>query len=124
MKDEHLQLFLLPAEGGTPRQLTRGPFDHPLPPVWTPDGRVLFGSNVGGGERVWLMNADGTGQKPLTEVGESNGGAQVSPDGRYIFFMSQRSKTQQVWRKDIDGSHPKPMSGVYATDGMSGALRK
>jgi serine/threonine protein kinase len=78
--------------------------------VWTPDGRVLFGSNVGGGERVWLMNADGTGQKPLTEVGESTGGQQVSPDGRYIFFPSQRSKTQQIWRKDIDGSHPKQLT--------------
>jgi Tol biopolymer transport system component len=78
--------------------------------VWMPDGRVLFDSNVGGGERVWLMNADGTGQKPLTEIGESNGGAQVSPEGRYIFFASLRSKTQQIWRKDIDGSHPKQLT--------------
>ena len=77
---------------------------------WTPDGHVVFTSNVGGGNRLWLMNADGTGQKPLTDAGDLAGEAQVSPDGRYIFFTSLRSKTRQVWRMDIDGSHPKQLT--------------
>jgi dipeptidyl aminopeptidase/acylaminoacyl peptidase len=38
-------LFVLPAEGGTPRQLTSGDWDDG-PPSWTPDGtRLLFSSN-------------------------------------------------------------------------------
>lgn len=78
--------------------------------VWTPDGRVLFGSKGGGGERIWLMNADGTEQKALTEVGESTGGQQVSADGRYIVFMSSQTKSVQIWRKDIDGSNPKQLT--------------
>src|SRR3984893_15316875 len=41
LKDEHMQLFLLPADGGTPRRLTRGPYDHGAP-VWTPDGKALL----------------------------------------------------------------------------------
>ncbi len=77
---------------------------------WTPDGHVVFTSNVGGGNRLWLMNADGTGQKPLTDAGDLAAEAQVSPDGRYIFFTSVRSKTRQVWRMDIDGSHPKQLT--------------
>jgi eukaryotic-like serine/threonine-protein kinase len=77
---------------------------------WTPDGHVVFTSNVGGGNRLWLMNADGTGQKPLTDARDLAGEAQVSPDGRYIFFTSLRSRTRQVWRMDIDGSHPKQLT--------------
>src|SRR5260370_25287321 len=50
------------------------------------------------------------GQKPLTDEGDLAGEAQVSPDGRYIFFTSSRSKTRQVWRMDIDGSHPKRLT--------------
>jgi dipeptidyl aminopeptidase/acylaminoacyl peptidase len=45
LKDEHRQLFLLPAEGGTPRRLTPGAYDHAAP-VWTPDGKaLLFSAN-------------------------------------------------------------------------------
>ncbi len=77
---------------------------------WTPDGRIVFSSNVGGGNRIWLMNADGTGQKPLTEAGDDAKGAQISPDGRYIYFTSIRSKVRQVWRMDIDGSNQKQLT--------------
>jgi Tol biopolymer transport system component len=74
---------------------------------WTPDGRLVFASNAGGKQGIFVMNADGGEQKPLLEGG---GVPQVSPDGRYIFFESQRSKTKQVWRADSDGSHPKQLT--------------
>jgi eukaryotic-like serine/threonine-protein kinase len=77
---------------------------------WTPEGQVVFTSNVGGGNRLWLMNADGTGQKPLTDAGDLAREARVSPDGQYIFFTSLRSKTRQVWRADIDGSRPRQLT--------------
>ena len=74
---------------------------------WTPDGRLVFSSNAGGKNEIWVMNVDGSGSKPLTEGGSS---PQVSPDGQYIFFESQRSKTKQVWRADSDGSRPKQLT--------------
>src|SRR5262249_42172105 len=41
LKDGFHHLFVLPADGGTPRQLTRGPHHHLGTPAWTPDGRFL-----------------------------------------------------------------------------------
>lgn len=35
------QLFVVPAEGGTPRRLTSGPFDVSPAHAWTPDGAAL-----------------------------------------------------------------------------------
>src|SRR5262249_60736853 len=45
LEDGNLQVFVVSAEGGAPRQLTSGPHDHPgagpLPDAltWTPDGK-------------------------------------------------------------------------------------
>ncbi len=74
---------------------------------WTPDGRLVFTSNLSGKQGIWVMNVDGTEQKPLTMGGSS---PKVSPDGRYIFFESQRSKIKQVWRMDSDGSNPRQLT--------------
>ncbi|HVQ39682.1 MAG TPA: hypothetical protein VMS31_19235, partial [Pyrinomonadaceae bacterium] len=87
--------------------------------VWTPDGSILVGSNAGGDNRAWLMKADGSGQKALTDIGEFDGGLKVSPDGRFIFFFSMRSKTRQIWRKDIDGSNPKQLTDAGGVDSFS-----
>ena len=44
-EDSHRQIFVLSAEGGTPRQITSGPHDHGSP-VWTPDNaHLIFSSN-------------------------------------------------------------------------------
>ena len=37
----HTQIFVLPADGGTPRQLTFDARDHDGRMSWTPDGRKL-----------------------------------------------------------------------------------
>jgi len=85
-------------------------------PEFTPDGRIVFNSNVGGKSRVWIMNADGSEQKPLTEAADESGSPIVSPDGRYIFFSSLRSKTRQVWRMELDGSARKQMTEATGVD--------
>ena len=38
----HSQIFVLPVEGGTPRQLTDGPYDHGGGLEWTPDSQYLI----------------------------------------------------------------------------------
>jgi acylaminoacyl-peptidase len=42
LKEGHQHLFVLPADGGTPRQLTQGPYDHVGTPAWTPAGKWLL----------------------------------------------------------------------------------
>ena len=40
----HTHVFVVPAEGGTPRQVTSGAFDH-TSPTWTPDGNLVMVAN-------------------------------------------------------------------------------
>lgn len=75
---------------------------------WTPDGRILYASNTGGGRDIWIMNGDGTDPKQLTVNAGNNLQPNGSPDGRYILFSSNRAKAGafNIWRMDMDGSNP------------------
>jgi Tol biopolymer transport system component len=91
------------------RQITTGSgkFDGYYGLSWTPDGRVVYASMAGGGWDIWVMNADGTGQRQLTVGARSNYGPSVSADGRYVVFVSNRAGGAfNVWRMDADGSNP------------------
>jgi Tol biopolymer transport system component len=70
--------------------------------AWTPDGRIVYRSNASGSAEVWVMNADGSNSKQLTVDARASRGLTVSPDGRYIFFASDRAGRFNIWRVDVD----------------------
>jgi Tol biopolymer transport system component/DNA-binding winged helix-turn-helix (wHTH) protein len=78
--------------------------------VWTPDGRIVYRSNAGGNADIWMMNADGSNQKQLTTGARANRGLAVSPDGRYIFFASDRAGRFNIWRVDSNGANLKQLT--------------
>jgi Tol biopolymer transport system component len=96
-------------ESARARQITTGSgkFDGFYGLSWTPDGRVVYASMASGGWDIWAMNADGTGQRQLTAGARSNYGPAVSPDGRFVVFVSNRAGGAfNVWRMNADGSNP------------------
>jgi serine/threonine protein kinase/Tol biopolymer transport system component len=73
---------------------------------WTPDGRLVYAAKSGDRSNLWVVNRDGTEPKQLTAFTNSiNTRPSVSPDGRYIAFVSDRSGARNIWRVDIDGSN-------------------
>ena len=85
-------LWLVPAAGGAPRQLTfseRGESS----PVWSPDGRSLgFLSARGTGDNVraqiWILPLDGGEAYQLTTSKEAITGFAWSKDGKRIAYLS------------------------------------
>jgi len=73
---------------------------------YTPDGSIVYASQAGGNWDIWVMNADGGGQRQLTADAGVNAHPTVSPDGRHIAFASNRAGTFNIWRMDIDGGNP------------------
>ena len=73
---------------------------------WTPDGRLVYSLNTIGNVDLWVMRPDGQEQKQLTLNSATNDAPTVTPDGRYIVFISNRAGVFQVWRMQIDGSDP------------------
>ncbi len=73
---------------------------------WTPDGRILYISGVSGHHEIWVINADGTGKRRLTNDATANSSPSTSPDGRYIYYASDRGNLFTLWRMESDGSRP------------------
>jgi serine/threonine protein kinase/Tol biopolymer transport system component len=74
--------------------------------AWTPEGRIVFGSNESSAVDLWIMDADGNNRKQLTSNAGRNVGPVVSSDGRYVVFTSNRSGANAIWRIDLDGRNP------------------
>lgn len=63
------QLWLMPAVGGDPFQLTYGEFDA-TNPRWSPDGsRIAYISNEGGNTSLWVVEVPG-GRRTRIEIGK------------------------------------------------------
>src|SRR2546423_974124 len=77
---------------------------------WTPDGRIVYTSRSAGNRDIWIMDTDGSHQKQLTNDLASDYQPSVTPDGRYIFFISARTGAPNIWRMDTSGANQRQMT--------------
>lgn len=77
---------------------------------FTPDGKVVFSSNLSGQMDIWTAEADGRGLRRLTDLPSDERAAISSSDGRMLFFASNRSGDTQIWRMNIDGTNPQQLT--------------
>jgi Tol biopolymer transport system component/DNA-binding winged helix-turn-helix (wHTH) protein len=94
---------------GSPRRLTE---DTLLiqSAAWTSDHRIVYDSTDNGRKHLWLMNSDGADKHQLSPENFEDWLPAVSPDGRFLIFLSNRSGTWQLWRTRADGSEPKQLT--------------
>lgn len=104
------RIYVMNADGTNKRLLTRptGPsylaFENYTNPVWSPDGtRIAFTSNLGGQNRLYVMNANGTNMTRLSN-GSSAERPSWSPDGTKLVFADQSNGQRSIMRIDADGT--------------------
>lgn len=109
-------IYTLPISGGNAKAIRTGiPFE--IQPRFSPDGtKISFTSDAGGGDNIWVMNADGSDAKQVTkEDFRLLNNAVWKPDGDYLIarkhFTSQRSLgAGEMWQYHITGG-----SGIQIT---------
>jgi len=103
-------IYTVPATGGEPKKISSEAlsFWH----GWSPDGKTI--AYCGGADfsnlDVYTISAEGGTPKRLTETEGLDDGPDYSPDGKYIYFHSYRTKHMQIWRMNTDGSQPEQMT--------------
>lgn len=93
-------LFVLPADGGTPRQLTSGDYNHDESLSWSADSaQIYFSSNRNEGWELQSGESDIFGVRvadgELTQLTDRQGGQFspiVSPNGKYIAYVNDDNR--------------------------------
>ena len=126
LKPGYTHLFVVPSEGGTPRQISTGNYQHggiafrASEAVWTPDGKsLLMSTNRHDDYELYPVNteiyefgvADGSVKALTSRFGPDNGPV-VSPDGRFIAYTGYDDTHQgysvsmlYVMNRDGSGAH-------------------
>jgi dipeptidyl aminopeptidase/acylaminoacyl peptidase len=91
----HTHVFVIPADGGTPRQLTSGDFNHNGPLAWSPDGeRIVMASNRDDdwefnrrNTDLWSVDSVSGDMARLTSRDGPDAAPVFSPDGSKIAYL-------------------------------------
>ncbi len=102
-------IYLMPVEGGVAK-LLRGGLAFEVQPRFSPDGsKILFTSDAGGGDNIWVMDVNGENARQVTDENFRllNNGV-WAPGGEYIVarkhFTSGRSLgAGELWLYHISG---------------------
>jgi TolB protein len=84
-----------------------------FPGSFSPDGtKVAFSSTHDGNAEIYVVNADGTGLKRLTDHPEIDVSPTWSPTGRELAFTSNRTGGPQIYTIDTEGLNLTRLSRV------------
>ena len=104
-------IYIIPINGGEAKVLRQG-LAIEVQPRFSPDGKqILFTSDAGGGDNIWVMDKDGSKAKQITkETFRLLNNAVWSPDGQYIiarkhFTASRSLGAGEMWMYHITGGN-------------------
>ena len=128
-------LFVVPAAGGTARQLTNGEWNH-SDIAWGPNGKEIYFSSYRSDDwdrpenwqesEIYAVNVTTETIRQLTNRPGPDGNAVPSPDGHLIAYIAgdkhrDTYRNQRIYLMNHDGSGSRLISGDY--DRQSGGLR-
>ena len=142
LKDGDLDIYTMNVDGSDVRRLTTAP-GYDGGPWWSPDGsKIVYRAwhppdSAGLAEyrgllsqrmirpnrmELWVMNADGSNQRQITQLGGANFGPSWTPDGRRIVFSSNyknpRSRNFELYMVNLDGSGLEQITSHEEFDGF------
>lgn len=115
-------VFIVPTDGGTPRQITSGDYDHNSP-EWTPDGSEILVSGLRAEDaeyqwresEIYAVNVETGVITQLTKRKGPDSNPMPAPDGKYIAyvgydFTDDTFYEQKLYYMNRDGSNPKEIA--------------
>jgi dipeptidyl aminopeptidase/acylaminoacyl peptidase len=129
LRTGYSHIFVVPADGGSPRQLTAGDFHHDGPVIWSPDGSTLYTSANRSPDwerdpldgEIYAIDLAGGALRALTDRNGPDATPVVSPDGRQIAYLGFDDRGHaythsQLWVMNRDGSGRRSLTAGFDFD--------
>ena len=93
-------------------------------PAWSPDGRMIaFHSARDGNWDIYVMQAEGSNVRRLTDHATTQTMPEWSPDGRYVAFRSNRGGYWAIWAVGVEGGQEYRLADAGLRAGDEGSER-
>ncbi len=124
LEEGYIHIFVVPADGGTPRQVTSGDWDHGANGIsWTPDGREILFSSLRIPEAeyayresdIYAVNVQNGNIRQLTTRKGPDNSPIVSPDGKFVAYTGydwtdDTFIENKLYVMDISGANPRELA--------------
>ena len=95
-------MYVVDVGGGAPRKVLDG---DAVQPSWSPSGeRLVYWNNLGGQRDIYTVPAAGGMPVAVTKDAALDWSPVWSPDGKFIYFSSDRGAAMNLWRIAVDQS--------------------
>ncbi len=107
-------LYIRPADGGEPVNLTKDWDLDAGAPMWSPDSRyIYFVTGIGGARHLFRVAPDGGGVQQVTTGERRIGGLDIDPSFRRMTYrVGEFERPSDIYVADIDGKNERRLTDV------------
>ncbi len=122
LEEGYRHIFVIPADGGVPRQVTQGNWNH-SGISWTPDGKEILFSSLRTEDaeyayrqsEIYAVNVETSDIRQLTDRNGIDRSPEVSPDGKMVAYVGydwtdDTYIENKLYVMNIDGSNPRELA--------------
>ncbi len=132
--NEHYNIWIMNADGSSPKPLTQLTKADSYLPQWSPDGsKIAYQSfqaldgkdHKNDFSNIWVVNSDGSNPKPITQLTKAGSySAQWSSDSTHLLYESSRAldgtdntnEHYNIWIADLNDPNHKPLTHFTQAD--------
>ncbi|MEQ8525826.1 S9 family peptidase [Gracilimonas sp.] len=124
----YTHLYVIPSEGGAPRKLTSGDYDHGSP-SWAPDGKhIIYTADKSedadmdpNNEQIYLLNIETGEETQITDKRGPHNNPKISPDGKLIAYTGYEDQflgyqQSELYIMNMNGSNLRNISEDFDQD--------
>ena len=109
-------LYIRPADGGEPLNLTEDWDLDPGSPMWSPDSRyIYFVAGIGGGRHLFRVSPNSGGVEQVTTGHRRINGLDIDESfQRMTYTVGEFERPSDVYVADIDGGNEKRLTDIHS----------